>query len=98
MQVRPVRSDPPPPTPASGPGFLHALERIRAAEAVAPPSASHAPRPTSSASPPHTPPGPSAPAPPAFLDRLLGWLYQTVRGALGILWSGLAELARWFRL
>ncbi|MDR7415661.1 MAG: hypothetical protein QN193_00755 [Armatimonadota bacterium] len=94
MQVRPVHSEPQPPGPASGPGFLHALERVRATGAVAPVSSPRGLR-SEPSSELQSPP-PTA-QPPAFLDRLLGWLYQTVRGALGLLWSGLGELARWLR-
>ncbi|MDR7566862.1 MAG: hypothetical protein QN143_00635, partial [Armatimonadota bacterium] len=58
------------------------------------PSASRtAPAAPQSPAPPTTQP----PALPAFLDRLLSWLYQTVRGAVGLVWSGLGELARWLR-
>jgi len=94
MQVRPVHYDPQPPGPASGAGFLHALERVRATGAIAPLSSPGGLRPEP---PPGLQPPPPAAQPPAFLDRLLTWLYQTVRGVLGLVWSGIGELARWLR-
>ncbi|MCS7172032.1 MAG: hypothetical protein N0A24_01230 [Armatimonadetes bacterium] len=97
MQVRPVDYEPQPPGPASGPGFLYALQRVRAVGTVGLVPSSSTPRTGPGAPQFTTPPTPQSPAPPVFLDRLLSWLYQTVRGALGLVWSGLGELARWLR-
>ncbi len=98
MQVRPLSYEPQPPAPASGPGFAHALERVRATGAVLPPSANNSRATGTSRAQLATPPATQMPGPPGFLDQLLGWLYRTVRDVLGLLWSGLGEIGRWLRL